>query len=42
MALGYVRGELANLVHTGTVAELDLWGERITARLYDQLPAAGL
>ena len=42
MALGYVRGELANLVLTGTVAELDLWGERITARLYDQLPAAGL
>jgi 4-methylaminobutanoate oxidase (formaldehyde-forming) len=42
MALGYVRGDLANRVHTGTVAELDLWGERITARLYDQLPAAGL
>ena len=42
MALGYVRGELANRLHTGTVAELDLWGERIRARLYDQLPAAGL
>jgi hypothetical protein len=37
-----VRGGLANLLHTGTVAKIDLWGERITARLYDQLPASGL
>ena len=39
VALGYVRGDAANLYHTGTAVELDLWGERIGARLYDRWPA---
>ena len=39
MALGYVRGDAANQTHTGTAVELDLWGERIGARLYDRWPA---
>ena len=40
VALGYVRGDAANQTHTGTAVELDLWGERIGARLYDRWPAA--
>jgi 4-methylaminobutanoate oxidase (formaldehyde-forming) len=40
VALGYVRGDAANQFHTGTAVELDLWGERIGARLYDRWPAA--
>ena len=39
VALGYVRGDAANQSHTGTAVELDLWGERIGARLYDRWPA---
>ena len=39
VALGYVRGDAANQPHSGTAAELDLWGERIGARLYDRWPA---
>jgi len=39
VALGYVRGDAANQFHTGTAVELDLWGERIGARLYDRWPA---
>jgi 4-methylaminobutanoate oxidase (formaldehyde-forming) len=35
VALGYVRGDAANQSHTGTAVELDVWGERIGARLYD-------
>ncbi len=35
VALGYVRGDAANQLHTGTAVELDVWGERIGARLYD-------
>ena len=41
VALGYVRGDAANQTHTGTAVELDLWGERIGARLYDRWPVAG-
>jgi 4-methylaminobutanoate oxidase (formaldehyde-forming) len=40
VALGYVRGEAANQPHTGTPAQVELWGERIDARLYDRWPAA--
>jgi 4-methylaminobutanoate oxidase (formaldehyde-forming) len=39
MALGYVRGDAANQPHSGTAVELDLWGERIGARLFDRWPA---
>jgi glycine cleavage system aminomethyltransferase T len=39
VALGYVRGDAANQPHTGTAVELNLWGERIGARLYDRWPA---
>ena len=38
VALGYVRGDAANQPHSGTPVELDLWGERIMARLYDRWP----
>jgi 4-methylaminobutanoate oxidase (formaldehyde-forming) len=38
VALGYVRGDTANQPHNGTAVELDLWGERIGARLYDRWP----
>ncbi|WP_298930182.1 FAD-dependent oxidoreductase [uncultured Ramlibacter sp.] len=38
VALGYVRGAAANQVHRGTPAQLELWGERVAARLYDQWP----
>ena len=36
VALGYVRGAAANQPHQGTPAEIDLWGDRVPARLYDQ------
>ena len=36
VALGYVRGTAANQPHQGTVAEIDLWGERVPVFLYDQ------
>lgn len=39
VALGYVRGDAANQTHTGTAVEIDLWGERIGAHLYDRWPA---
>jgi 4-methylaminobutanoate oxidase (formaldehyde-forming) len=36
VALGYVRGEAAQQAHHGTAAELELWGDRISVKLYDQ------
>ena len=43
VALGYVRGAAANQAHAGTQAAIELWGERVPVRLYDQWPAqAGL
>jgi glycine cleavage system aminomethyltransferase T len=36
VALGYVRGTAANQPHQGTPAEIDLWGDRVPVRLYDQ------
>jgi 4-methylaminobutanoate oxidase (formaldehyde-forming) len=38
VALGYVRGEAANQPHAGTPAQVELWGQRIDARLYDRWP----
>jgi 4-methylaminobutanoate oxidase (formaldehyde-forming) len=38
VALGYVRGPGANQPHAGTVAAIELWGERIPVRLYDRWP----
>jgi glycine cleavage system aminomethyltransferase T/glycine/D-amino acid oxidase-like deaminating enzyme len=38
VALGYVRGAGANERHAGTPAEIELWGERVPVRLFDQWP----
>ncbi|TFY98908.1 GcvT family protein [Ramlibacter humi] len=38
VALGYVREALANAPHAGTQASIDLWGEVVPVRLYDQWP----
>jgi 4-methylaminobutanoate oxidase (formaldehyde-forming) len=39
VALAYLRGAVAGLGHEGTPAEVELWGEQIAVRLYDQWPA---
>ena len=39
VALGFVRGAAAMLPHAGTPAAIDLWGDRVAVRLYDQWPA---
>jgi 4-methylaminobutanoate oxidase (formaldehyde-forming) len=36
VALGYVRGTAANQPHDGTPAAIELWGERVVVRLFDQ------
>lgn len=38
VALAYLRGDAANRAHTGTPAEILLWGERIPVTLHDQWP----
>ncbi len=38
VALGYVRGSPANEMHAGTPAQVGLWGEKISVRLYDHWP----
>ncbi|MDD5333193.1 MAG: FAD-dependent oxidoreductase [Rhodoferax sp.] len=38
VALGYVRGAAANQSHAGTLEAIELWGERVPVRLYDQWP----
>ena len=38
VALGYVRGAAANVVHEGSAAQIELWGEKLGVRLYDQWP----
>jgi glycine cleavage system aminomethyltransferase T/glycine/D-amino acid oxidase-like deaminating enzyme len=38
VALGYVRGDLANRPHEGSAAQVELWGDRFAARLYDHWP----
>ena len=38
VALGYIRGACANQPHNGTAAQIELWGEPVAVRLYDQWP----
>jgi glycine cleavage system aminomethyltransferase T len=38
VALGYVRGTGANTPHAGTPAHIELWGEQVPVRLFDQWP----
>ena len=38
VALGYVRGAGANQAHSGTPAEIGLWGEAVAVKLYDRWP----
>jgi len=38
VALGYVRGVGANVVHDGTPAQIELWGDAVAVKLYDQWP----
>ena len=38
VALGYVRGVAARQTHVATPAHIELWGERIGVKLYDQWP----
>ncbi len=39
VALGYVRGAGAHQPHAGTTAHVQLWGQPVTVRLFDQWPA---
>jgi glycine cleavage system aminomethyltransferase T len=39
VALGYVRGAAAQVKHEGTPAHIELWGEPVLVRLYDQWPS---
>jgi 4-methylaminobutanoate oxidase (formaldehyde-forming) len=38
VALGYVRGDHAQLAHDGTPAAIELWGRQVPVRLYDRWP----
>jgi 4-methylaminobutanoate oxidase (formaldehyde-forming) len=38
VALGYLRGAAALAAHPGTPAHIDVWGERVSVRLYDKWP----
>ncbi|HOF29625.1 MAG TPA: FAD-dependent oxidoreductase [Burkholderiaceae bacterium] len=38
VALGYVRGAAAKQTHQGSPAHVELWGESIPVKLYDQWP----
>ncbi len=38
VALGYVRGDIANVAHDGTPAAIDLWGDPVPVRLFDRWP----
>ena len=38
VALGYVRGAAALAAHRGTPAQVELWGEKLGVKLYDQWP----
>jgi 4-methylaminobutanoate oxidase (formaldehyde-forming) len=39
VALGYVRGDAAAVVHAGTPVTVDLWGEAVGARAWDRWSA---
>jgi len=41
VALGYVRGEAAHAVHTGSAVAIDLWGQPVAARAWDRWPPGG-
>ena len=38
VGLGYVRGEVAQRSHAGMPIQIELWGERVNARAWDQWP----
>ena len=38
VGLGYVRGDAAQRVHTGTPVHIDLWGEPVSATAWDLWP----
>jgi 4-methylaminobutanoate oxidase (formaldehyde-forming) len=38
VALGYVRGDVAQTAHNGTAAQVELWGEPVPVKLYDRWP----
>ena len=38
VGLGYVRGDGANAPHDCTAAHIELWGEAVSVKLYDQWP----
>ena len=38
VGLGYIRGAAAQVVHRGSAAEVELWGEKQGVMLYDQWP----
>ena len=38
VGLGYVRGMVAQCRHAGTPIQIELWGERVNARAWDQWP----
>ena len=38
VGLGYVRGEAAASMHSGTAVRIDLWGEAVGARAFDRWP----
>ena len=38
VGLGYIRGAAAQVVHRGSAAQVELWGEKQGATLYDQWP----
>ncbi len=39
VAMGYVRGLAAQLVHSGTPAGIDLWGQTVAVKAFDRWPA---
>jgi 4-methylaminobutanoate oxidase (formaldehyde-forming) len=39
VALGYLRGAAAQQPHAGTPVAVDLWGQPVPARAWDQWPA---
>ncbi len=38
VALGYIRGDAARIPHRGSAAQIELWGEKLSVKLYDQWP----
>ena len=40
VGLGYVRSDAAQMLHAGSPASIDLWGEPVAATAWDRWPAA--